>query len=230
MNERRYREVRNKYTAQIKKDKLEAWENFVTKTRNEDPWSIAYKVVCNKIKKPNYICSLVLPNGQLTTNWQKSINALLYKCVPKDSKTNENEKHKKIRAQNRKYKNRNLEPEMTQREIEQAIKKLKTNKAPGIDGFKNEIVKALWSNNKEILIYLFNKCLREHTFPDEWKTTSLKIILKNSNKDRSRLNSYRSIALIPTLGKVYERIIWNRIMEKYKESDLESNRQFGFKT
>lgn len=228
--ERRYRNMRNKYTAQIKKDKLEAWKNFVTKTGNEDPWSIAYKVVRNKIKKPNYICSLELPNGQLTTSWQESINALLDKCVPKDSKTNENEKHKTIRVQNEKYINSNLEPEMTQREIEQAIKKLKTNKAPGIDGFKSEVVRALWSNNKEILIYLFNKCLREHTFPDEWKITSLKIILKDSNKDRSKLNSYRPIALIPTLGKVYERIIWNRIMEKYKENGLESNRQYGFKT
>lgn len=224
-----YKKKRNTYVKEILKNKTVAWRKFVNKVGNEDPWSMVYKIVSDKIKKPNYMCSLSLPTGQQTLNWTESINALLDKCVPKDEQISESAAQKELRKQNAEYLNCNLEPDISEDEITLAIKKLKNNKAPGVDNFQSEIIKALWKDRRDILYNIFNLCLRESVFPDEWKTTSLKIILKDKSKDRSKINSYRPIALIPTMGKVFERIILNRIMDNYKNKKMENNRQFGFK-
>lgn len=224
-----YRGARNSYVLQIKKDKTAAWRSFVTKTANEDPWSIAYKIVRDKIKKPNYFCTLTKPSGEQTKDWAETINALLDKCVPSDNKEREGDAHTKIRAQNKKYRNCNMEQEISEAEVTSAIKKIKNNKAPGADGVQGEILKMVWANNKEALTQVLNNCLRDQTFPEEWRVASLRIILKDSKKDRSKLNSYRPIALLPVAAKVFERILIGRIARCYKEMGLESSKQFGFK-
>jgi len=67
-------------------------------------------------------------------------------------------------------------------------------------------------------------------FLDIWKISQLKIILKNKNRNKQSLGSYRPISLLPTISKVYERIILNRIQLAYLESGLSSSKQYGFKT
>jgi len=51
--------------------------------------------------------------------------------------------------------------------------------------------------------------------------------LKNGSADKSVPSSYRPITLLPTLGKVLERLLANRI-EKHTENYLE-NTQYGFR-
>ena len=43
------------------------------------------------------------------------------------------------------------------------------------------------------------------------------------------MNSYRSISLLSVVGKIFEKIIVDRIQETYKNAGLESPDQFGFK-
>lgn len=49
---------------------------------------------------------------------------------------------------------------------------------------------------------LLNNCMKEACFPNNWKIAELIFILKDKNKDKSKLGSYRPIALLPTIGKV----------------------------
>lgn len=128
---RGYKDARNKYVSQIKKEKTEAWKNFVTTTGNQDPWSIVYKIVCNKIKQPNQIGSLTLPTGQQTSSWGEPIEALLNKYVPKDDKDIERDNHS-LRTENKRYINYNLEPDISRDEIAYAIGKLKRIKRPAL--------------------------------------------------------------------------------------------------
>lgn len=136
----------------------------------------------------------------------------------------------KIRLRNKSYFNFNLEPEITIEEISNSLKKCKARKSSGMDGFHLEIITTVWRIDKGIIYNLFNSCLRNMIFPKEWESAKLKIIVKHTTKDRSLLNSYRPIALLPVLGKVFERIIVNRIQALYKSNNLENNRQFGFGT
>jgi hypothetical protein len=134
---------------------------------NEDPWSIIYKIARNKVNKPNYIGTLTLPSGHKTNDWEESVKALLEKCVPDDERVTETDIHLRIRRQNSDYYNSNLEPDISYNKIANAIKKLKGHKAPGPDGFKGEIIKAVWNANKEILSLIYNRCLRDCVFPNE---------------------------------------------------------------
>jgi len=224
-----YRSTRNKYVCRIKKSKKESWRQFVTTEGNKDPWSIVYKIVREKIRTSEIACSLVLPSGHTTMGWRETYCALMEKAVPFDDLEQEDDRHKEIRDQNDKYVNYNTEEPITEQEIDKAKRKLKANKAPGIDMLHNEVLKYLWSKKGVAIYNLLNNCLKEACFPNSWKIAELIFILKDKNKDKSKLGSYRPIALLPTIGKVYERIIVDRIQTCYKDIRLDSERQFGFK-
>lgn len=224
-----YKKSRNRYVAMIKRTKKSTWKNFVSVHGNNDPWSIVYKIIRNKIKKDICMSSVVLPTGNITLSWKETMEALINKCVPGESVNNLSETHKEIKRQNNEYYNSNLEPDIELDEIAVSIKKCKFRKAPGPDGFSAEIISKLWTNDKEILYNLYNNCFRNSIFPTEWKKAKLKIILKEETRDRTQLNSYRPIALLAVAGKIFERILIKRIQLQYIDRGLENSSQFGFR-
>lgn len=225
-----YKAARNKYVNEIKRRKRETWRNFVTVEGNRDPWSLVYKIVREKLRNAETVCSLKLPSGDMTMCWKDTLEILTRKASPSDVLEMENARHLEIRSLNKKYVNSNIEENITESEIENAMRRLKSNKAPGIDGFHNEVLRTLWMNKGIIIYNILNKCFRDSYFPRSWKTAELVFILKDKNRDRTEIGSYRPIALLPTFGKIYERIIVNRIQEKYADAGMESSRQFGFKS
>lgn len=225
----KYKFARNKYTAKIRRAKRDAWQDFVTKESNKDPWSMPYKIIRDKIKEPEIMSSLVLPDGTITSSWKESASALINKCIPKDNKEIEGICHQEIKMKISSYKNQNIENMIFFDEIDLAIKKLKNNTAPGFDKFTSEIIKEFWKSCPDVIMIMLNNCFKNCIFPKEWKKAQLKIIVKGKNKDIKQLNSYRPISLLPTMSKVFERIILNRIKTCYKELSLENKNQYGFK-
>lgn len=191
--------------------------------------TLPYKIARDKLQTPETVCSLQLPSGEYTASWREIFDALMKKAVPSDDVTIEDERHFLIRNENDVYKNFNIERDITEAEIEKAIRRLKRGKALGLDGFQNEIITALWKSKTLVVYNLLNNCLRSACFLRSWKTASLKFILKDKSKDRMKQGSYRPIALLPTMGKVYERIVVDRLQTSYKEANLESERQFEFR-
>lgn len=229
ISKKRYVLHRNKYTAEIKKAKKESWTNFVNLEANKDPWSIPYKIVRDKIKKTEVLTTLTKEDGSITNNFEETIEALLNKCVPPDNLLLENDNHKKIRDNINSYRNSNIEREFSVEEIGRAIKKLKNKTAPGADNFNPEIIKELWKYLPNSIVDLMNNCLGNGIFPDTWKIAKLKVILKDKNKDKRLIGSYRPISLLTSMGKILERIVVERIQEEYKASNLENENQYGFR-
>lgn len=226
--ELKFKIARNRYVATIRRTKKQTWRNFVTRVGNDDPWSIIYKIIRNKINKEEFLSSIILPSGDTTKSWKETVNILLDKCVPEDLE-NETEQQRILIMNNDQYINYNLEPEITHDEIFMSIKKCKKRKAPGADGFQSELILKIWQVDKSILYNLYNNCMRNSIFPKEWKTAILKIILKNPTKDKFILSSYRPIALLSTVGKIFERILIERIQTLYNENKLENECQYGFR-
>jgi hypothetical protein len=52
-------------------------------------------------------------------------------------------------------------------------------------------------------------CLKEGTFPTLWKTARLVPVYKSGN--RSNVENYRPISILPTLSKLFERLVHNAI-------------------
>ena len=69
----------------------------------------------------------------------------------------------------------------TLEELKRAGGRLKANTAPWIDGLPNEILKEVIGVYPEILLEVFNSCLREGRFLADWKKQRL-VLLRKGNK------------------------------------------------
>ena len=54
-------------------------------------------------------------------------------------------------------------------ELQTAAKKLKPNKAPGPDGIPAEALKIIAESRPNLLLGMFNTCLKSGVFPEVWK-------------------------------------------------------------
>lgn len=111
-------------------------------------------------------------------------------------------------------------------EIKEIIHNLKNTKAPGEDKIQPIVLKKLPTKILEILTDIFNSSIKNRVYPDPWKNAIIIPILKK-DKDKSLATSYRPISLLPTLGKVFERILLRRIQNTGIK--LSQDEQFGYK-
>ena len=62
-----------------------------------------------------------------------------------------------------------------------------------------------------ILAELFNTCLKESCVPDCWKVSSVVPVFKIVG-ERSTAKNYRPVSLLSVVGKVFEKLVNNRIV------------------
>jgi len=90
------------------------------------------------------------------------------------------------------------------------IKKLKVGKSPGYDLITNKVLKNLLHKPILLITFIFNAMLRLSYFPLIWNL-SIVILTPKPNKPKILATSYRPISLLPTLAKLFEKIILKRI-------------------
>lgn len=113
-----------------------------------------------------------------------------------------------------------------EKEIESVIKILKNNKAPGPDGIKAETLKKISTYVIAPLKYLINQSIKTGIFPTILKNATVIPVHKNS--DRLKLENYRPISLTSTMSKVFEKILYKRIISFVEKHKLIAARQYGF--
>jgi hypothetical protein len=79
------------------------------------------------------------------------------------------------------------------------------------------------------LVLIFNAILLTQHFPSVWKHARVISILK-PGKDPALPSSYRPISLLDTIGKLFEKILFSRILHEVRERGLLRDEQFGFIT
>ena len=87
-------------------------------------------------------------------------------------------------------------------------------------------------NNKSSSAYdlISNKTLIKATkgvFPDAFKIAE--VIPLHKGGDKEDLNKYRPISLLPAIGKLFEKLLANRIINFFTKYELFSPEQFGFR-
>lgn len=115
---------------------------------------------------------------------------------------------------------------VTPRVISCQLAKLKKRKSPGEDNIQNELLKNLSRKALIFLTRLFNACLRLSYFPKTLKSAKIVAILK-PGKNNTLPISYRPISLLPSLGKLFESVIYSYILKESKH--LLIDEQFGFR-
>ena len=118
-----------------------------------------------------------------------------------------------------------LDEKLTLEEIGNALKDMKNNKTPGIDGFPAEFFKFFWKDLKFFVLRAFN-----HFFQTGKLSISLRhcIIscLPKGDKPREYLKNWRPISLLSVVYKILSKTLANRIKNPLQY--LISDSQTGF--
>jgi hypothetical protein len=92
-------------------------------------------------------------------------------------------------------------------DLRKLLNSLKLRKVCGIDGIPNECLRLLPRRLLVHLTYLINHCIRLSHFPKPWKEAKVP-------------QNLRPISLLPTTGKVFEKIILQIVQKHIRERNL----------
>lgn len=110
-------------------------------------------------------------------------------------------------------------------EVKSIISNFKTSKSPGFDQIQNVLLKKLPVRMIILLTIIINGCINIGYFPDVFKCA--KVV---PGKNQNLCSGYRPISLLSCLGKIFERIISNRINNFVSINNILPAEQFGFRT
>ncbi|CAH1240954.1 Hypp6244 [Branchiostoma lanceolatum] len=117
--------------------------------------------------------------------------------------------------------------ELTSEEVQTVLQSLCIDKAPGPDGITTKLLREAALEICVSLQQLFNYSLSTGIFPMEWKQSNVTPVFKKG--DRTDPLNYRPISLLPTVAKVFERLVHNHLYSYLEENSLLHKNQSGFK-
>lgn len=104
-----------------------------------------------------------------------------------------------------------LDKPVTLEELKNALKKIKSGKAPGPDEIPSDFYKHLPENCLDSLLSLFNKIITGEATPIDWSSANL--LLFHKKGDRLDPSNYRGIALCNVISKIFTLIMYFRLAE-----------------
>ena len=108
-----------------------------------------------------------------------------------------------------------------------AIEGLESLKNSGHDGISNTLLKVIKASISQSLTIIINQMLTTGIFPDAFKLS--KVIPLYKKGDSSLLVNYRPISLLPTISKIFEKVIHDQLYEYFDKYNLLAEQQYGFR-
>jgi hypothetical protein len=121
-----------------------------------------------------------------------------------------------------------LNKDITLEEMCSAIKRLKRNKAAGLDMVENDYLIDSFEKLGSLLVSYFNLVLTTGIMPDQWLIGAIKPIYKNKG-DINSPNSYRPITILSCVGKLFTGILNNRLNNFLESNNILTSAQSGFR-
>ena len=78
------------------------------------------------------------------------------------------------------------------------------------------------------LTIIINECLETGIFPDALKVAKVKPLYKKG--DSYCFNNYRPISLLPTISKIFKRVMFSQLYSYFNINNLLSEQQYGFRS
>lgn len=215
---------------ELEKFRINSYRTYINDLEPGDP--TLWRATKQLLQQPQSIPTLKVNNTYFNTDKEKCILfsehlATVYDEAPPDDEDLDNE----VTAHARNHVPigpfadfQHTNPD----EISKIIKNLPTKKSPGHDLITNIILKNLTRKALANLATTFNACLRIGYFPRTWKHAEI-ILFHKPGKVKSNPTSYRPISLLPTLGKLLEKIILTRLNTYIIDNNIIPPIQFGFR-
>ena len=108
------------------------------------------------------------------------------------------------------------------------LSKPSKSKAIGLDKISAKLLRICADLIADSLCLIFNTSITTGIFPEEWKCSKVVPVFKQG--DRTDLDNYRPISIIPVVAKVFERIIYDQFYAFLMDNNILSSYQSGFRS
>ena len=115
---------------------------------------------------------------------------------------------------------------VTEWEVYTALLKIRTKKSCGPDGLHPRYIKDIALHIAQPLAYLINKSFSSGNVPKEMKTARVTPLFKRGNREQA--TNYRPISILPVFAKIFEGLMYERLMAYLQQHQILSKHQFGF--
>ena len=115
---------------------------------------------------------------------------------------------------------------VTETEINKIVRALKDS-ATGHDDISSQLLKLAWNSIVDPLTHICNMSLTEGVFPNTLKVANVIPLYKSD--DPICFNHYRPVSLLCILSKVFEKIMYDRLLNFVDKFDLLYAHQYGFR-
>ena len=224
-----YKSYRSKFKKLIQQAELNYFKNkFNNASGNiRKTWSVINSIRCKR--KNNKLPNFIDTNGIIVTN-RREICTKFNDYFVNVAKNLNIDKYSNLDAPDfNQYLHNSVNNSLflspiTENETYDIINSLDSNKSNDISP---KLLKALCNSFCPILTYLFNSCMLSGTFPDELKIARVTPLFKSGN--RNLMSNYRPISILPTVSKIFEKLIHVRIYQFLDENQVLYSYQFGFR-
>ena len=229
-NDTLYRQYKNKLTQLIKTAEKNHYANVIEKSKNnlQKMWSIL-KSIINRNKKKSIQSKFRLNNGTVITDGLQisekfndfftGIGPSLAKKIPEQ--TVSPDQYLGDRLLNSIY----LSP-VTENEIYKIVQSLK-NSAPGHDEISPQTLKSSVNYILSPLTHICNLSLQQGIFPNEMKIANVLPLYKAD--DPMAFNNYRPVSILCCISKVFEKMMYSRLLDFLNTYKILVEYQFGFR-
>lgn len=111
--------------------------------------------------------------------------------------------------------------------VNRIVKNMPSKKSAGYDEMPLGVIKDNIDLLSEPLAYLFNSCLQSSIFPEQLSIATITPIHKKGDKTNSQ--NYRPISVLPTVSKIFEKCVTEKLVEHLNKTKALSKRQFGYR-
>lgn len=111
--------------------------------------------------------------------------------------------------------------------ISKIIDDLAPKSSSGYDGISTKLLKTVKNVLISPLTIIVNQMLNTGIFPDKLKIAKVTPVYKKD--DETLFTNYRPISLLPTISKIFEKVIFKQIYNYFHMNKLFFNAQYGFR-
>ena len=119
-----------------------------------------------------------------------------------------------------------LQP-LTVGELNNIVKSFNANKAPGHDNISMKIIHRSFQNIAQPLVTIINTSLSTGVFPESLKIAKVIPVFKAD--DPALFSNYRPISILPAFSKLFEKVMYNRVINFLNLHNILYSKQFGFR-
>ena len=235
-NKQRFKSYEKIVKKDIKEAKQRYFDQIFTAYKNDmkKTWKTINETL-NKNKKISNVASIFYHNGNVLSNAKDIANAFnVYFANIGKNLASEIEQNITDNADYTQYVSTPLTETklqfkcITDNDTQRAIDKLENKSSSGHDGISNELLKLLKIELSKLLTLIMNQMITTGIFPDSFKISKITPLFKKG--DVSMLSNYRPISLLPTISKIFERILYNQLYDYFNSNNLLAEEQYGFRT